>query len=297
VRILILGAAGMLGHKLWQNCHAQFETWATVRANAHTYAPYQLFDPQRLIDGVDAASIDSVLRAMSLAKPDVVVNCIGVIKQLPAANDPQTSLLFNSLFPHRLANICRVAGARLVHISTDCVFSGRIGNYKEDDASDADDLYGRTKYLGEVRAADCLVLRTSIIGRELSSTSGLVEWFLSNREGKVRGFTKAMFSGFTTQAFAKMLCDVIGENPSLEGLYHVSSQPISKYDLLCLIREAYGVSIEIDPYPDYVVDRSLDSSLFRKTTGFSPRTWRDMVDELARDPSPYDRWRSLSHGS
>jgi len=163
----------MLGHKLCQLYRRRFETWTTVRSNYREYARYDLFDPERTVGGVDAADFDSVVRAVADVKPHAVINCIGIIKQLQAAKDPIISLSINSLFPHRLANLCRIGGVRMVQISTDCVFSGRQGGYTEDDASDAEDLYGRTKFLGEIAVPDCLTLRTSIIGRELSTKSGL----------------------------------------------------------------------------------------------------------------------------
>ncbi|HEY3229779.1 MAG TPA: sugar nucleotide-binding protein, partial [Roseiflexaceae bacterium] len=170
MRILILGAAGMLGHKLCQAYHNRFDTWATLRGGAREFASYELIAADRLLVGVDADNFDSVVRALATVHPDVVINCIGIIKQLPSAKDPIISLVINALFPHRLANLCQAAGARLIHISTDCVFAGRKGMYTEDDVSDAEDLYGRSKYLGEVGAAGCLTLRTSIIGRELRTT-------------------------------------------------------------------------------------------------------------------------------
>lgn len=297
MRVLILGAAGMLGHKLWQSLEGQFDAWATVRGNADIYAHYNLFNPERLLGGIDAMDFDSIIRAVAATQPDVIVNCIGVIKQLAAANDSVVSLSLNSLFPHRLAALCKASRARLIHISTDCVFSGRKGMYTENAISDAEDLYGRTKYLGEVHAAPCLTMRTSIIGRELNTVSGLVEWFLSNRGGKVRGFTKAIYSGFSTLALARIIADVIRTSPHLEGVYHVSAEPISKYDLLCLIRDAYAIPIEIEAYPDVSIDRSLDSSLFRKTTGFRPMAWLDMIAEMAHDPFPYNQWRNPIHES
>jgi len=291
MRVLILGAAGMLGHKLWQVYRDRFDTWATVRSGYPEYAVYALFDPQRLLSGVDAFNFDTVVRALATVRPDAVINCIGIIKQLPTAKDPIVSLTVNSLFPHRLAHLCQAAGARLIHISTDCVFSGRKGMYSEDDISDAEDLYGRSKFLGEVDAPGCLTLRTSIVGRELQSANGLVEWFLSSRGGRVRGYTGAIYSGFTTLALADIIADVLDRHPALSGVYQVSSEPITKYDLLCLLRDASGIQIEIEPYPDVQIDRSLDSSRFRAATGFAPPPWAEMVGAMAADPTPYDQWR------
>ena len=291
MRLLILGASGMLGHKLCQVYRDRFDVWCTVRSNAHAVAQYGLYDPQRVVGGVDAFNLDSVVRAMATVRPDAVINCIGIIKQLATAKDPIVSLTVNALFPHRLANLCQAAGSRLIHISTDCVFSGSKGMYTEQDVSDAEDLYGRTKFLGEVSGTGCLTLRTSIVGRELRTTSGLVEWFLGSRGGQVRGYTGAIYSGFTTLALADVIADVLEHHTMLSGLYQVSSEPIAKYDLLCLLRDAFGLSIEIEPDSQVRIDRSLDSTAFRRATGFVPPTWGTMVRAMAGDPTPYEQWR------
>jgi dTDP-4-dehydrorhamnose reductase len=164
--------------------------------------------------------------------------------------------------------------------------------YVEEDVADAEDLYGRTKYLGEIDGAGCLTLRTSIIGRELQTSSGLVEWFLSNHGGTVRGFSRAIYSGFTTLALARIIAGVLEHHPTLNGLYHVSSEPIDKYQLLRLLRDAYDLSIGIEPYPEVQIDRSLDSSRFRALTGLQPPTWPDMIRQMAEDATPYRKWRT-----
>ena len=220
MRVLILGGSGMLGHKLWQTFRGRFDAYVTFRQPAGAYARTGLFDPARSIGGVSAGDFDSVTRAFARARPEAVVNCVGIVKQDAAAKDPSTSIAVNALFPHRLAALCGAAGARLVHLSTDCVFSGRGGNYSEADDPDASDLYGRTKLLGEVGGENCLTIRTSMIGRELSGAHGLLEWFLSQEGGRVRGFRRAVFSGFTTGALAGLLARVVGERPELSGVWH-----------------------------------------------------------------------------
>jgi dTDP-4-dehydrorhamnose reductase len=286
-RILILGGAGMLGHKLCQLYRRNFETWCTVRSKPRGPEGFEIWDKDRTIAGVDAVDYDSVARAIAEVKPEVVINCIGIIKQLKAAKDPIVSLSINSLFPHRLAILCRAAGARMIHISTDCVFSGHKGMYTEDDVSDAEDLYGRTKFLGEAAYPGCLTIRTSIIGRELHSSSGLIDWFLSNRGGKVRGFRKAIYTGFTTNALAKIIADVICNHPELSGLWQVSSDPINKCDLLRLVNEIYRAGIEIEPDDAFLCDRSLNSTRFRAAVNFQPPTWPEMITEMHDDPLPY----------
>ena len=290
-RILILGGAGMLGHKLCQLYRREFDAWYTVRSLPRGPEGFEIWDTERTIAGVDAVDFDSVARAIADVKPEAVINCIGIIKQLKAAKDPIVSLSVNSLFPHRLANLCRAAGARLIHISTDCVFSGRKGMYAEDDVSDAEDLYGRTKYLGEVSGPGCLTIRTSIVGRELHSQSGLIDWFLSNRGGKVRGFRRAIYTGFTTNAMAKIIADIIVHQPQLSGLWQVSSEPTNKYALLKLVNEIYQAGIEIEPDDAFLCDRSLDSARFRAAANFQPPSWPEMIREMHDDPLPYNQWR------
>ncbi len=294
MRVLILGGSGMLGHKLWQVFQSRFETWGTVRSSYPKYARFSLFDPGRLLGGVNASDFDTVVRAFETVQPRVVLNAIGAIKQLPAAHDPIISLEVNSLCPHRLARLCQASNTKLIHVSTDCVFSGRKGMYVEDDAPDADDLYGRSKLLGEVSGTNCLTLRTSLIGRGVKTAHGLVEWFLSNRGGSVRGYTNAIFSGFPTLILGDIITNVIERHPDLSGVYHVSSEPISKFQLLCMLRDTYQIPVEIEPYPDVTVDRSLDSSRFRATTAYQPPPWQEMIRTMVNDPTPYEAWRELS---
>ena len=281
----------MLGHKLWQRLHPDFDTWVTLRGDFSAYARYGLFEQGKTICRVDAMQFDTVVRAMESVRPDVVVNAIGIVKQLQAANDPIVSISINSLFPHQLAKLCRGASAKLIHVGTDCVFSGRKGMYGESDVSDAEDLYGRSKYLGEVNEKDHLTLRTSIIGRELNTANGLVEWLLSNRGRKVKGYRRAIFSGLTTIAFAGVIGKVIGEHRNLAGLYQVSCDPIDKYALLQLLQRSFHAPVDIEPADDVVVDRSLNSTRFREATGWAPPPWRQSIEAMASDPTPYDAWR------
>jgi len=290
-RVLILGGSGMLGHKLWQVLSARLDVHATVRASDLGAPRLGLLDPQRTVTGVMAEAFDTVAEAVAAVRPDVVVNCIGIVKQVREAHDPLASIAMNSLFPHRVAQLCGARGARLIHVSTDCVFSGRAGNYDEGDNPDPVDLYGRSKLLGEVAYGASLTIRTSIIGRELAGASGLLEWFLS-QEGSARGFQRAIFSGLTTQALARILASVIADHPVLTGIRHIASEPISKFDLLALLRDAYGLDVEIVPDDELAIDRSLDGTAFEQDTGCRADPWPDMVAELAADDTPYERLRS-----
>ena len=284
-RILILGGTGMLGHLLlrYLSAYSEYDVHATARslAGMAKHFPEDLLARFRP-DSVDANYFDSVIRALASVQPDVVINCIGIIKQLPLADDPLAAITVNALLPHRISLLSRTAGARVIHISTDCVFDGKKGMYTENDQSNAEDIYGRTKYLGELSYPHCVTLRTSIIGHELKGGYGLIEWFLSQTQ-KVRGFRKAIYSGFPTIELARIIRDYVLPNPELSGIYHVSSEPISKYDLLRLVAERYGKEIEIESYDDFVQDRSLDSSLFRKTTGYQPPSWDKLVEMMHND--------------
>jgi dTDP-4-dehydrorhamnose reductase len=295
-RVLILAGAGMLGHRLLLALRGEWNVWTTVRRPLRAYERYGIFARDTTIDGVDVTDIQSVIDAMAVVRPNVVVNCAGVIKQLPGAQDRLLSLTMNSVLPHRLQRLCQAAGARLIHFSTDCVFSGRKGMYTEDDPSDATDVYGRTKFLGETAGDGALTIRTSIIGRELETCSGLVEWFLSQRGGRVSGYTRAIYTGFTTHALARILSMVLRDHPELSGTVQVASEPIAKHDLLLLLRDAYHADVEIVPDDRVEIDRSLDGSRFRRITGFVPPSWPAMIDEMAADPTPYDDWRADVHG-
>ena len=267
--VLILGGGGMLGHQVWAAARSRFDARVAVRQRPAS----PLFEDERVIDGFDATDFDGVRRLIERVRPDVVVNCVGVVKQLAAAKDPIASITINSLFPHIVAKLA----PRVIQISTDCVFSGARGRYREDDNPDPVDLYGRSKLLGEL-AAPHLTLRTSIVGRELGTSHGLLEWFL--RQKNVHGYTKALFSGVSTNVFARVLCDVI-EKP-LQGLYHVAGEAISKYDLLMLLNDAFDARVTIEPDDSVVLDRTLDGARFAAATGITIPTWREMARELAR---------------
>ncbi len=290
-RVLVLGATGMLGHTLWQVLSTRLDAHATVRTTERPAGPAGVLDPARTVADVSADRFETVERAVASVRPDVVVNCIGIVKQSRAAHDPLASISINSLFPHRLAQLCRAEDTRLIQISTDCVFSGRTGRYTESDIPDPVDLYGRSKLLGEVADGDCLTLRTSIIGRELAGTYGLLEWFLAQR-GNVRGFRCAIFSGLTTLALARVVASIVSDQSALTGIRHVASQPISKFDLLCMLKDAYRLPVEIVPDDEVVCDRSLDGTRFEKDTGVHAPSWAEMVAELAADERPYERMRS-----
>lgn len=279
--VLVLGATGMLGNAMLR--FFADSPGYRVTGSARSAAGVRLLreDLRPLVHvGVDVENPDSLAKLLGEVRPDVVINCIGLVKQLADADDPLLALPINAMLPHRLARLCKLVGARLVHISTDCVFSGRTGLYVETDAPDAQDLYGRSKLLGEVVAeAHAVTLRTSIIGHELASAHGLVGWFLA-QQSRVRGFRKAVFSGFPTVELARIVRDHVLQQPGLTGLYQVSADPINKLELLQLVAKQYGHQIEITPDDSIVIDRSLQSTRFRTTTGYQPPAWAELVRRM-----------------
>lgn len=233
----------------------------------------------KVVCGIHSESPDGLTRLFTFARPNVVINCIGLIKQNAGVNDPIAAISINSLLPHRLASLCDVGGARLIHIGTDCVFDGSRGMYHERDPSDAEDLYGKSKYLGDVDYPNAITLRTSIIGHELRSSHSLVDWFLSQQES-VNGYTRAIFSGLPTVELATVIRNHVMSNPQLHGVYHVSAEPITKFDLLRLLSLVYGKTINIRPDSTVVINRSLDSTLFRTLTGYVPPKWPELVRSM-----------------
>lgn len=279
-RILVFGATGMLGSTFFRTFSADrsFETFGAIRSpdGAKYFAP-EICDT--LIPNIHLEGETGLLAAFSISQPDIVINCVGIIKQLPNANDHLESLAINSSLPHRLAKYSSMIGARLIHFSTDCVFSGKSGQYKENDFPDAYDLYGRTKYLGEVDYENAITLRTSIIGHELTSAKSLVDWFLS-QSGEIKGYRKAIFSGLPTIEVARAVREFVIPKPELRGLYHLSVDPINKYDLLRLVAETYGKEIIITPDDQLIIDRSLNSDRFKMATGFSPKPWPELITAM-----------------
>jgi dTDP-4-dehydrorhamnose reductase len=289
MKVLILGGSGMLGHKLWQIIGQKHETWITLRGGFEKIEKLQNENMKIRYD-VDALNFDSVIRATASIQPDILINCIGLIKQKPEAKDPLSAITINSQLPHRLSLICRTSNIRMIHISTDCVFSGVKGNYGENDPSDAEDLYGKSKFLGEVSYGHTVTLRTSIIGHELKGYHGLIDWFLSQKGKKVNGFKKAIFSGLTTYDLGQIILNKIMPDSSISGVHQVSSNPISKYDLLSIVKDVYNLDIEIAEENDFVLDRSLLSERFRTLTNYNPDSWENMIKRMAED---YNRNREL----
>jgi dTDP-4-dehydrorhamnose reductase len=281
VKILVLGATGLLGNAVFRSMSKT--SGARVEGTIRHEAARGLFAPEhaaRLTVVEDLEHPHALARLFDGAGPDVVVNCVAVGRPAPA--DPMRSILVHSVLPRRLLHLCGLSGARLIQIGSDGVFSGKRGAYTEDDVPDADDIYGISKLLGEVAAPHAITLRTSIIGHELQSGSGLLEWFLSQQD-QCRCYTRAIFSGFPTIVLADLIRDVVIPRPDLQGVYHVTTRSISKFDLLQLVARRYGKAIQLIPDDRASPDRSLVAARFEKATGYVAPDWPTLVDLMYCD--------------
>jgi len=287
MKVLIFGANGMLGHKLYERLKSKFEIIGTIRGGYESIERFSIFSRASIIENIEVTNPTSVREIIKRARPDCIINAVGITKQRGAASDVIATLAVNSLFPRQLAEIAKERGTRLISVSTDCVFDGTKGNYSEEDTPTARDLYGMSKLLGELNAGNTLTLRTSIIGRELESKRSLVEWFLSNSGGQVNGFRQAVYSGLPTIVLADLIADIISDHRELTGLYHVSGDRITKFDLLKLLNQHFDAGIDIVPDDEIVLDRSLVSLRFRSRTGFRPQPWPDMIEQMAKDNAAY----------
>lgn len=283
MKILIVGGNGMIGHiflKSWQSRH---DVKVTLRRNLEDYQSYDLYSSDNSYTNVNVLNLDLLENLVKEFKPDCIVNCVGLTKQLINEKQPLKPLLINSIFPHQLLSLCAKNNIRLIHLSTDCVYSGKKGFYTEQDTSDAEDVYGRTKFLGEVSEDNSITIRKSTIGLELDSSHGLIEWLLNQKE-TIKGYTNAIYSGFPSYILSEIVENIILDHKDLKGIWHISSSPISKYDLLKkLVDRLDNFKIDIMPDDKINIDRSLDSSKFKKKTGFKAPSWDFMIDNLAKE--------------
>ena len=291
MRLLVLGAGGMLGHNLCRLLRERFEVWGTFRGDPREFERYNFIPQERTIGQIDAQDQSTVRRALERVKPDAVINGIGIVKQRDEAKQAVPSIHVNALFPHQLADLCAERSVRLLQISTDCVFSGMRGNYTELDTPDPIDWYGRTKLLGELHRPGTLTLRTSIIGWQLNNYSSLLGWFASQRGLRTKGYRHAIYSGFSTAVLSNLIGDILETRRDLTGLYQVSSAPISKFDLLTRLRDALGwTDIIIDPDDQFYCDRNLIGTRFSTATGWMSPSWDEMIAGLAAEWPIYESW-------
>lgn len=277
MKVLVLGASGMIGSALIRvlSERRDYEVWGTVRAE-RVKQFFSASIAHNLVEDVDLENYDVLLRLLKQLRPDVIVNCAGLTKHKPEADDPLITIPINTLMPHRLVKLCNLIGARLIHISTDCVFSGEKGEYVESDFADARDIYGKSKALGEINYPNTITLRTSTIGHELNSAYGLLEWFLS-QDKSCKGYSRAIFSGVPTIVLAQIIRDVVIPYKELSGIYHVSAKSINKHELLKLIAKVYGKSIQITDDDSLAIDRSLNADKFYAATGYVAPEWPELI--------------------
>lgn len=280
MRILVLGANGMIGHMMYKVL-SEYSDWLVIGSVRGKASVSKISGP--ILSGIDLTSSDQLLQLFLKAKPDIVINCAGLTKHLPEGNNPQSALTMNALMPHRLADYCALSQARLIHISTDCVFSGRAGKYREQDETDAIDVYGRSKAFGEIIGENSVTLRTSTIGHECSTNFGLLEWFLAQKNSSCRGYRNAIYSGLTTLEFARVVRDIVIPNPTLNGLYHVGASAIDKYSMLKLIAEAYKIEVNLISDESFCIDRSLNVDKFYAATGYRSPSWPELIETMYRD--------------
>lgn len=291
-RVVVLGASGMLGHKVFEvlSMSRSYDVYGTVTniGSFRVLLPKSYMD--KVYEGIFADKIETVSGVLTQIKPNIVINCIGIIKQNDKSHDTQSMILLNALFPHQIASICDELNAKLITIATDCVFDGqKRGPYLESDIPTCHDEYGMTKYLGELHSGNHLTLRTSIIGHELHTHKSLLDWFLYDAKPQVNGYLKAIFSGFPTVVLSRLIAEKIIPNTELKGLLHISVDPISKYDLLTKVAGAYKKDVEIVPDQTLSINRSLNSDTIRKLIGYAPPPWDELIETMHDDyiKSPY----------
>jgi dTDP-4-dehydrorhamnose reductase len=282
MRLLILGGTGMLGHNLWKYFSGRYpDTYTTIRQSCKSYETGGIFNSNRVIDSVDASDFLELKGVMKCIQPDFILNCIGVTKRREEVSEAIRTITLNALLPHKLGEWGKNNSAKVINFSTDCVFDGVHGNYTEKSPTNATDLYGKTKALGEIQGNNALTLRSSFIGTELVAGTELLEWFLS-QIGIVQGFKNAIYSGFTTLELSRIVENIVVHYPEVNGIYNISSDPISKFDLLMLIRDKMLLDVDIIPNETFRCNRSLDSTKFRKEFNYTPPTWGAMIDELSK---------------
>lgn len=278
MNVLVLGVSGMIGRTIFRllSQESGWQVSGSIRSKRYEGAALG-----KVFVDIDLINSDHLVKLFNKAKPDVVVNCAGLTKHVPKGNEPISALIMNALLPHRLASQCAIAGARLIHISTDCVFSGRSGSYQENDETDALDVYGKTKALGEVISENAITLRTSTIGHEHGTRLGLLEWFLAQKECK--GYQHAIFSGLPTVELARVVRDIVIPNSSLNGLYNLGAKPIDKFSLLNLIAKVYKKNIKIEIEDKFRIDRSLNVEKFYNATGYRAVDWPELIESMYQD--------------
>jgi dTDP-4-dehydrorhamnose reductase len=288
MRIIILSVSGLLGHKLLQKLSADFDVYGTLHKTKDHYGNLPLFSGENIIENIDVSNFDIVKDVLHAINPDVILNCVGITKRRSEIDNPLEVITLNALFPHQLAKWAKPNKIRVIHFSTDCVFNGKIGNYNEASPASAEDTYGKTKFLGEIKYEHTLTIRSSFIGQELFGRTELFEWFLAQKGKQIKGFKNTLYSGVSTTYMASVVKDIILNHPDLSGLYQLApEEPISKFDLLTIAKEAFNVDVDIIPDTDHVHHPTLDASKLRKAINLKVPAWEEMMAGMLADKALY----------
>lgn len=295
MRILILGVSGLIGHKLFQVLSQNCDVFATLHKSKSDYGDLPLFSKNNVIDKIDVSDFDALETVLLHVNPDVILNCVGITRRKIKEDSPLEAILINAVFPHKLANWAKKNNKRVIHFSTDCVFDGKTGNYNEQSLTTAEDLYGRTKALGEINYNHTLTIRSSFIGQELFDKTELLDWFLAQDGKKIKGYKNVFYSGVSNQFMASVVENIILNFPNLSGLYQLAPEkPISKYDLLCLAKEAYGIDVEIEQDEKHVHMPTLDATKLRNEINLQIPSWKDMLKDLALNNDFYSHTNKIN---
>jgi dTDP-4-dehydrorhamnose reductase len=282
MRILILGADGMIGHKIAQSLE-DFELILASRKSISSKS-IGIINGKMVLHNLITDSLDLLLDNTT---PDIIINCAGITTRRGVEDNIVNTELLNSDLPHKLDSWANLNSKKLIHFSTDCVFSGNRGNYLDNDFADAEDIYGKSKALGEVNSPNTLTIRCSMIGRELYNFTELFEWLKKNKNKKIEGYSKVFYSGITTVRMGKILNQILNKNLNLSGIYNISSTPISKFDLLVKLSKAFNLNVDIKQNKNNKSNKVLISEKFTEITGIYPPNWDDLISEFEEDCNKY----------
>lgn len=272
MKILILGGNGLLGNALLNILSKNYEVIATTRNKLYK-------DIKNFIYVDDLTRLDFLDKLIIDVDPDIIINALSV-RDVGNKKLYQLKLIF-TVIPHHISSFCRRLNKRFIQISTDGVFSGKTGNYKEEDIPDPIDSYGICKFLGEPNQKNTTVIRTSMIGHSFNNDYGLLDWFIKQNECTL--YKNAVFSGLPVYEIARIISQYFIENKNLDGIYHLASEPISKLNLLTLVNNVYNLNIIIHEDDSFYMDRSLDSSKFQNKTGYRVLSWDDMITQMKEE--------------
>ena len=291
MKILVLGGTGLIGNRLVRHLRENADVYASTRTDRGQIPVLEhILDPNKWIFRFNATDFQLLESEIGRLRPKVIVNCLGIVKQHISASDTETTILLNSALPNRLSSLAVKYEFKLIHLSTDCVFSGNTGNYIESATPDPVDLYGRSKTLGELNNSQDLTLRTSFVGREIKSFTNLFEWVRKNQNTKIVGYKKAIYSGLTTQVTSEIIERLIFDFSTLTGLWHLASEPISKFDLIQKLSDSLNLRLDIEVDEEFICDRSLNPGALTAMTGVVAPDWPTMLERYVLEQDWYENF-------